>query len=123
MNSILWDSIPEVCHRFHVDSEVYSYTYHATGISYSTPTISFFTSDAERRFLIPSATTIPYPSLNASSNALGTVWAQNQLLGKLALARDTDDILQHMSTDNIARDMLCITEAFGSEKLQYWGIS
>ncbi|KAJ7328495.1 hypothetical protein DFH08DRAFT_1024056 [Mycena albidolilacea] len=85
------------------------------GISYSTPTISFFTSDAERRFLIPSTTTILYPSLNASSNALGTVWAQNQLLGKLALARDTDDILQHISTDNIARDMLRISEAFGSE--------
>lgn len=46
-----------------------------------------------------------------------------QLLGQLAIANDPNGYLQHMSTDNIARDMLSITEAFGFEKLQYWGVS
>jgi hypothetical protein len=74
----------------------------------------------ERRFLIPAASTIIYPSLNASSNAVSDTWAYGQLLGKLALESDKDHhYLQHMSTDNIARDMLRITQAFGFEKLQY----
>ncbi|KAF7366023.1 AB hydrolase-1 domain-containing protein [Mycena venus] len=95
------------------------------GISYSTPIISFFNTEAERRFLIPSATNIIYPSLNQSSHALSEGWADYQLLGQLALASDVGagHYLQHMSTDNIARDMLRITEVFGFEKLQYWGIS
>ncbi|KAJ7250174.1 Alpha/Beta hydrolase protein [Mycena haematopus] len=93
------------------------------GVSYSTPIISFFKTEAERRFLIPSPTNIVYPSLNASSNALSQEWANQQLLGKLALASDTNHYYQYMSTDNIARDMLSITEACGFEKLQYYGIS
>ncbi|KAJ7028110.1 TAP-like protein-domain-containing protein [Mycena alexandri] len=40
------------------------------GVSYSTPTISFFKTEAERRFLIPSAENVIFPSLNASSTAL-----------------------------------------------------
>lgn len=40
-----------------------------------------------------------------------------QLLGQLADARNTDNYLQHITTDNVARDMLRITEAFGFEKL------
>ncbi|KAJ6603511.1 TAP-like protein-domain-containing protein [Mycena vulgaris] len=93
--------------------------------AYSTPIISFFNTEAERRFLIASATNIIYPSLNQSSHALSEGWADYQLLGQLALANDAHagHYLQHMSTDNIARDMLRITEAFGFEKLQYWGIS
>ncbi|KAJ6618513.1 TAP-like protein-domain-containing protein [Mycena sp. CBHHK59/15] len=93
------------------------------GVSYSTPTISFFKTEAERRFLIPSAEIVIYPSLNASSNAVSKTWGDFGLLGQLALQSDTEHHLQHMSTDNIARDMLQITQAFGFEKLQYWGIS
>ncbi|KAJ6568866.1 TAP-like protein-domain-containing protein [Mycena capillaripes] len=93
------------------------------GVSYSTPTISFFKTDVERRFLIPSTGSVPYASLNASSNAVSKVSGDVGLLGQLALQSDTDHQLQHMSTDNIARDMLRITQAFGFEKLQYWGIS
>ncbi|KAJ7474134.1 TAP-like protein-domain-containing protein [Mycena latifolia] len=93
------------------------------GISYSTPRISFFETDVERELLIPSTQNIVYPSINASSDALAQEWAHWQLLGQLAVVRDTDAYLQHMTTDNIARDMLRITEAFGCPKLQYWGIS
>ncbi|KAJ6492311.1 TAP-like protein-domain-containing protein [Mycena sanguinolenta] len=93
------------------------------GVSYSTPTISFFKTEAERRFLLPSPEIDIYPSLNASSNAVSKTWGDFGLLGQLALQNDAEHDLQHMSTDNIARDMLQITEAFGFEKLQYWGIS
>ncbi|KAJ7461354.1 TAP-like protein-domain-containing protein [Mycena galericulata] len=93
------------------------------GISYSTPLISFFKTNTDRQMLIPSTSTIGYPSLNASSDAVSEEWAKFQLLGKLAVAQDTDDFMQYMTTDNIARDILGITEAFGFEKLQYWGIS
>ncbi|KAJ7024701.1 TAP-like protein-domain-containing protein [Mycena alexandri] len=93
------------------------------GVSYSTPTISFFKTEAERRFLIPSAENVIFPSLNASSTALADTWSHMQLLSQLAAASNMNGYLQHMTTDNIARDMLQITEAFGFEKLQYWGIS
>ncbi|KAF7376976.1 AB hydrolase-1 domain-containing protein [Mycena sanguinolenta] len=100
-----------------------SYEYYSGGVSYSTPTISFFKTEAERRFLIPSPEIVIYPSLNASSNAVSKTWGDFGLLGQLALQNDAEHHLQHMSTDNIARDMLQITEAFGFEKLQYWGVS
>lgn len=93
------------------------------GISYSTPHISFFNTDVERELTIPSNPNIVYPSINASSDALARELAHWQLLGKLAVARDEGGYLQHMTTDNIARDMLRITEAFGFGKLQYWGVS
>ncbi|KAJ7328237.1 TAP-like protein-domain-containing protein [Mycena albidolilacea] len=93
------------------------------GVSYSTPQISFFKTDVERRFLIPFKEIVIYPSLNASSNAVSKTFGDFGLLGQLALQSDTDHYLQHMSTDNIARDMLRITQAFGFEKVQYWGIS
>jgi hypothetical protein len=50
-------------------------------------------------------------------------WAHYQILGELAKQRNTENILQHFTTDNVARDMLRITQAFGFEKLQYWGVS
>ncbi|KAJ7218446.1 P-loop containing nucleoside triphosphate hydrolase protein [Mycena pura] len=67
------------------------------GVSYSTPTISFFKTEADRRFLIPSAEIVIYPSLNASSNAVSKTWGDFSLLGQLALQSDTEHRLQHMS--------------------------
>ncbi|KAJ6542151.1 Alpha/Beta hydrolase protein, partial [Mycena vulgaris] len=93
------------------------------GISYSTPTVSFFKSDAERHQWQHPGVDSPYPSLNTSYDVIPTESARFQLLGTLAKNRDTEKFLQHITTDNVARDMLRITEAFGFEKLQYWGIS
>ncbi|KAJ7259682.1 TAP-like protein-domain-containing protein, partial [Mycena rebaudengoi] len=92
------------------------------GLSYSTPIVSFFNSAAERNWS-PATRNSVFPALNASDEAVPTQWARLQLLGRLAEERDTEHFLQHMTTDNVARDMLSITEAFGFEKLQYWGIS
>ncbi|KAJ7109566.1 hypothetical protein C8R43DRAFT_1043130 [Mycena crocata] len=90
------------------------------GVSYSTPVASFFATDAERALWNAAATPA---SLNASSNALPENWARASLLGQLAAQRDPFGILKYMTTDNVARDMLRITEKFGFEKLKYYGIS
>jgi hypothetical protein len=73
-----------------------AYAYYSVGVSYSTPTISFFKTEAERRFLLPSAEVVIYPSLNASSNAVSKTWGDFGLLGQLALNIDTEHHLQHM---------------------------
>ncbi|KAJ6604116.1 Alpha/Beta hydrolase protein [Mycena vulgaris] len=93
------------------------------GISFSTPAVSFFNTAAERELWTPSDLNLRYPSLNATSEVASNQWAQFQLIGQLAEERDTDEVFQYITTDNVARDMLRITEAFGFDKLQYWGVS
>ncbi|KAJ7262471.1 TAP-like protein-domain-containing protein [Mycena rebaudengoi] len=93
------------------------------GVSYSTPQISNFRTDAERS-LWSAASPPTELSLNASDTVIQDKWARAQLLGTLAKERDvTENLLLHVTTDNVARDMLRITEAFGFAKLQYWGFS
>ncbi|KAG7446178.1 alpha/beta-hydrolase [Guyanagaster necrorhizus] len=55
-------------------------------------------------------------------DGVANAWAQATITGQLAAERDTG-ILAHINTDQTARDMLKITEAYGREKLQYWGFS
>ncbi|KAJ7474130.1 TAP-like protein-domain-containing protein [Mycena latifolia] len=93
------------------------------GISFSTPTVSFFNTAAERELWTPPDLNLRYPSLNATSEVVSNQWSQFQLIGQLAEERDTEDFFQYITTDNVARDMLRITEAFGFEKLQYYGVS
>ncbi|KAJ6606096.1 Alpha/Beta hydrolase protein [Mycena vulgaris] len=93
------------------------------GVSYSTPTISFFETEVERALWSPASTNTLFPSLNQSEDAVAQQWARAQLLGQLAVNRNTHNATQYMTTDNAARDMLRITEAFGFKKLQYWGVS
>ncbi|KAF7367709.1 AB hydrolase-1 domain-containing protein [Mycena sanguinolenta] len=93
------------------------------GVSFSKPAVSFFNTAAERQDWTPADLDSRYPSLNATREVVSTVWAQFQNIGQLAEARDSDDFLQYITTDNVARDMLRITQAFGFEKLQYWGVS
>ncbi|KAK0436830.1 Alpha/Beta hydrolase protein, partial [Desarmillaria tabescens] len=89
------------------------------GVGNSTPRAEFFLSKEERSLwlanpdhwvAIPSADQIPH------------LWASAMVLAELAKERD-NGILNYVSTDNIARDMLRISEAAGQEKLQYWGFS
>ncbi len=60
--------------------------------------------------------------VNTTSDQIPHLWASSQVLAELAKERD-NGILDYISTDNVARDMLRITEAAGQEKLQYWGFS
>ncbi|KAF7336666.1 AB hydrolase-1 domain-containing protein [Mycena venus] len=94
------------------------------GVSYSTPTVSFFQTEVERAlWMPPSKNNIVYPSLNQTADAVAIQWARAQLVGQLAVNRNQENYIQYMTTDNTARDMLRITEAFGFDKLQYWGVS
>ncbi|KAF7342612.1 AB hydrolase-1 domain-containing protein [Mycena sanguinolenta] len=95
----------------------------ATGIHYSTPAASFFATDVDRAQWEHPGVDTTYPSLNTSADVIPTQRGRYQLLGTLAKMQDSGNILQHITTDNVARDMLSITEAFGYEKLQYWGVS
>ncbi|KAF8145888.1 TAP-like protein-domain-containing protein, partial [Mycena galopus ATCC 62051] len=72
------------------------------GVSYSTPTVSFFGTAAERALWMPATSNIVFPALNQTADAVAQQWARAQILGQ---------------------DMLRITEAFGFEQLQYWGVS
>jgi hypothetical protein len=64
-----------------------------------------------------------YPALDQTADAVAQQWARAQIIGQLAVNRNGMNYIQHMTTDNTARDMLRITEAFGFDKLQYWGVS
>ncbi|KAJ7064208.1 Alpha/Beta hydrolase protein [Mycena amicta] len=92
------------------------------GVGFSTPTVSFFTSSAETALWDAGAMTT---SLNASSDstAIARVWGLAQIQGQLAAQRDKSGILKYLTTDNVARDMLLITQKMGFEKLKYYGVS
>ncbi|KAK7036366.1 Abhydrolase-4 domain-containing protein [Favolaschia claudopus] len=87
------------------------------GIARSLPRASFFTTQAER------AQFPPQISLNASQDAFGRTMANSMLEATLAGARDDHGSLRFINTEATARDMMKIVEAYGEEKLQYWGFS
>ena len=59
---------------------------------------------------------------NETTSSIGWVYAEAQTIGMVTKNR-IGDIGQFISTPAVARDMLTITNAFGYDKLQYWGIS
>lgn len=59
---------------------------------------------------------------NDSASSIGRNFALNEILNNLASDR-VKTIAESVGTPAVARDMLSIVEAFGQEKLQYWGIS
>jgi hypothetical protein len=80
------------------------------GVANSSPSFSFFKTDAERAaFDFGPHATDP----TAAPNVLPSQWANFQALGRMAKDRDTAGVLAHVSTDNVARDMLRIVEAHG----------
>ncbi|KAK7032378.1 hypothetical protein VNI00_013126 [Paramarasmius palmivorus] len=88
------------------------------GVARSTPRVSWYDSRVERALWSrPRA-----KELNHSSDSVGSYWASSKITGQLAEER-AGDILPHMQTDHTARDMLSITEAYGRDKIQYWGFS
>ncbi|KAK1235841.1 hypothetical protein PQX77_000931 [Marasmius sp. AFHP31] len=87
------------------------------GVSRSTPQISFY-KDIVEYISLP----LPAMELNHSSSSVESYWAMSKALGAAAFGRN-GDVLRHMNTENVARDMLAITEAHNREKLQYIGVS
>ncbi|KAK0445905.1 TAP-like protein-domain-containing protein [Armillaria borealis] len=91
------------------------------GVANSTPRAEFFLSKAEQYQWLASTNNWA-TVVNTTSDQIPHLWASAQVLAELALEKD-NGILNYISTDNVARDMLRITEAAGQEKLQYLGIS
>ncbi|KAF5357394.1 hypothetical protein D9758_005943 [Tetrapyrgos nigripes] len=88
------------------------------GINNTTPRISFFNTDVERlTFLLDESA-----DLNSTPEALSESWARYQVAGQLAQSRDNGS-LNFVTTADVARDMLGMSEALGQENLQYWGFS
>jgi hypothetical protein len=92
------------------------------GVGQSTPPAKFFTNDAQRQFFDFSANGIDANATSDVGANIPRLWAQSQVLGRLAEDND-NGILPHIHTTNVARDMLAMAEASGQKKLQYWGIS
>ncbi|KAF9498353.1 alpha/beta-hydrolase [Pleurotus eryngii] len=89
------------------------------GIGRSTPQVKFFGTYSEQALWLDGE----YPdALNSSTEVLPRSIARAQLMGHLAEDQD-DGTLRHVTTENIARDMLSIARANGNDKLQYWGFS
>ena len=89
-----------------------------TGVGLTTPRVNIFSTLQESLALqikIPIA-------LNSTNAALGENLANAQILGRLAELRAKREV-EHMSTPEVARDMLNIAKAHGMDKLQYWGFS
>ncbi|KAJ7159601.1 Alpha/Beta hydrolase protein [Mycena filopes] len=90
------------------------------GVGFSIPIASFFETAAERALW--NAGSFP-TSLNASDDALPRAWGLAHLEGQLAAQRDTSQIMKYMTSDNVVRDMLRITQKLGYDKLKYYGVS
>ena len=65
----------------------------------------------------------PYAvNANESVASIGRNFALIEILNNLANDR-VETLAQSVNTPAVARDMLAMVEAFGEEKLQYWGVS
>ncbi len=97
---------------------------YVTGVGVTTPRTNFFLTETEHALWL--ANPINYASVaNATHDdtLLPKLWASSQLLGQMAKDRDTEGLLPYIGTENVARDLLRITETAGQEKLLYWGVS
>ncbi|SJL02797.1 uncharacterized protein ARMOST_06134 [Armillaria ostoyae] len=87
------------------------------GVGNSTPRAEFFPSKEEHYqwLAIPNHWNTVF---NTTSDEIPYLWASAQVIAELAKERD-NGIMNYISTDNIARDMLRINEAAGQAKLHY----
>jgi pimeloyl-ACP methyl ester carboxylesterase len=90
-----------------------------TGVSRTQPKVSWFESNAEAALFhwndVESAARSTYEDL-------AEFWPRGEIMGRVAEQRNYEAIA-HVRTENVATDMLKITEALGYPKLQYYGFS
>ncbi|KAG7087678.1 hypothetical protein E1B28_013626 [Marasmius oreades] len=93
------------------------------GVGRTTPQVDLFSSENEKALW-----NLNNPDLNSLNgtgivDAIPRLWAQFQILGQLVEDHDTSISLAHLTTDNVARDMLRIVEAHNRTKIIYYGVS
>ncbi|GJE95986.1 alpha/beta hydrolase [Phanerochaete sordida] len=84
----------------------------------TTPVVSIFKNPAEA---LQWYSTYP-ENLNESDSSFGRAFAQADILGRLAVDR-AKNVSEAVSSPTVASDMFSIMQAFGVDKLNYWGIS
>lgn len=90
------------------------------GVSRTQPQVNIFPNPAERaEWQIPAFYS---PLYNTTPDAVTRMYANTLTLASVAEAR-LKDIGPYVGTAQVARDMLSITNAFGRDRLQYWGFS
>lgn len=92
-----------------------------SGVSRSTPSVSFFASDVDNELWYARASV--FNIVNTSTNSLGELVAGSRVVGQLAGAVNHDGYLSSINTAFTAHDMLRIIKAYGTDKIQYWGLS
>jgi hypothetical protein len=88
------------------------------GVGQTTPKLNVFSSQQESLAIQPGL----IEALNASTASLGRVLSYADIFGDLTEIRAKQQA-EHVSTPEVARDMLSIVKAHGMDKLQYWGYS
>ena len=94
---------------------------YCSGVSRSTPSVSIFASAVDNEIWYSRASV--FYTTNASTNSLGELVAGSRVVGQLAGAANSDGYLSSINTAYTAHDMLQIIKAYGTDKIQYWGIS
>lgn len=112
-------SIHGACVNF-MQSESPLLTY-LSGVSRSTPSVSIFASNVDNEIWYSRASV--FYTVNTSTNSLGELVAGSRVVGQLAGAANSDGYLSSINTAYTAHDMLQIVKAYGTDKIQYWGVS
>ena len=89
------------------------------GVGHTTPRVNIFPSASD--FLLMQ-TEGPI-SMNTSTESLGRLFGQNQITSALSEMHPKRNYFEHLSTPEVATDMLSIVKAYGMEKLQFYGFS
>lgn len=88
------------------------------GVGQTTPNLTIFKDAAEAAQVLS-----PYAvNANESVSSIGRNFALFGIMNNLASDR-VKNLAESVGTPAVARDMLSIVEAFGQDKLQYWGVS
>ena len=90
----------------------------STGVGHTTPHLDIFSSTPESIVIQTQASN----SMNTSSESLGKLSGLAQIVSNLSVSR-AKLYMEHVSTPEVAMDMMNIVKAYGMDKLQYWGFS
>ena len=88
------------------------------GVGWTTPRLDIFSTRQESLQIEGHIS----DSMNSTADSLGRVLGVAQIASSLAQLR-AQRVAAHMSTPEVARDMLNIVKAHNFDKIQYWGVS